>query len=56
MLTVRPAVGNKAIHPYSDFLLLDIGSGDGISMQPVPAYDALTPAQKQLVLKFLNSL
>jgi len=102
--TVRPAVGNKTIHPYSDFLLHDIGSGDGIPMQTTPlyastanqirtaplwglrtrnrlmhdglsftrdeaiarhggqastvraAYDSLTAAQKQLLLKFLNSL
>jgi CxxC motif-containing protein (DUF1111 family) len=29
-LTVAAALGNKIIHPYSDFLLHDIGSGDGI--------------------------
>ena len=28
--TVSDAVGNKIIHPYSDFLLHDIGTGDGI--------------------------
>ena len=28
--TVPPALGNKIIHPYSDFLLHDIGTGDGI--------------------------
>jgi CxxC motif-containing protein (DUF1111 family) len=33
-LTVRPAVGSKVIHPYSDFLLHDIGSGDGIPVLP----------------------
>lgn len=27
---VSDAVGNKIIHPYSDFLLHDIGTGDGI--------------------------
>jgi CxxC motif-containing protein (DUF1111 family) len=27
---VPPALGNKIIHPYSDFLLHDIGTGDGI--------------------------
>ena len=32
--TVPPALGNKIIHPYSDFLLHDIGTGDGI---PIPA-------------------
>ena len=30
----REALGNKIIHPYSDFLLHDIGTGDGI---PGPA-------------------
>jgi CxxC motif-containing protein (DUF1111 family) len=29
-LTVPAALGNKIIHPYSDFLLHDIGTGDGI--------------------------
>jgi CxxC motif-containing protein (DUF1111 family) len=27
---VPPALGNKIIHPFSDFLLHDIGTGDGI--------------------------
>jgi CxxC motif-containing protein (DUF1111 family) len=29
--TVPDALGNKIIHPYSDFLLHDIGTGDGIA-------------------------
>ena len=29
-LVVSEALGNKIIHPYSDFLLHDIGTGDGI--------------------------
>jgi CxxC motif-containing protein (DUF1111 family) len=29
-LTVSAALGNKVIHPFSDFLLHDIGTGDGI--------------------------
>jgi CxxC motif-containing protein (DUF1111 family) len=28
--TVQAALGNKVIHPYSDFLLHDIGTGDGV--------------------------
>lgn len=28
--TVPPALGGKVIHPYSDFLLHDVGTGDGI--------------------------
>jgi CxxC motif-containing protein (DUF1111 family) len=103
-LRVRDAVGNKIIHPYSDFLMHDIGTGDGIPVLPgaqfastatqirtAPlwalrtrnrlmhdglsftkqeaiarhagqaaaarsAYDALTPAQKDQVLAFLDSL
>jgi CxxC motif-containing protein (DUF1111 family) len=31
MPTVPAALGNKIIHPYSDFLLHDIGTGDGIA-------------------------
>jgi CxxC motif-containing protein (DUF1111 family) len=33
-IRVRDAVGNKIIHPYSDFLLHDIGTGDGIPVLP----------------------
>jgi CxxC motif-containing protein (DUF1111 family) len=103
-LRVRNAVGNKIIHPYSDFLLHDIGTGDGIPVLPglqfastaaqirtAPlwalrtrnrlmhdglsftkqeaiarhanqaaaartAYDALSTAQKNQVLAFLDSL
>lgn len=29
-LTVPDALGNKIIHPFSDFLLHDVGTGDGI--------------------------
>lgn len=29
-LTIPAALGNKIIHPFSDFLLHDIGTGDGI--------------------------
>src|SRR5262249_56107041 len=28
--TVPDALGNKTFHPYSDFLLHDVGTGDGI--------------------------
>ena len=33
-LKVPAALGNKVIHPYSDFLLHDIGTGDGIPFLP----------------------
>jgi CxxC motif-containing protein (DUF1111 family) len=29
-LTVPDALGNKIIHPFGDFLLHDVGTGDGI--------------------------
>jgi CxxC motif-containing protein (DUF1111 family) len=101
---VPDALGNKIFHPYSDFLLHDIGTGDGIPVQPTPEfagtanqirtaplwalrtrnrlmhdgltfteqeaiqrhdgqaasvkakYNALSAAEQQLVLKFLDSL
>ena len=37
-MVVPAALGNKVIHPYSDFLLHDIGTGDGIPIQPTPEY------------------
>ncbi len=36
--TVPAALGSKIIHPYSDFLLHDIGTGDGIPVLPLPEY------------------
>jgi CxxC motif-containing protein (DUF1111 family) len=36
--TIPPALGNKVIHPYSDFLLHDIGTGDGIPVQPTEEF------------------
>jgi len=38
--TVPAALGNKVIHPYSDFLLHDIGTGDGIPLLPTAEYAA----------------
>ncbi|MEO8628603.1 MAG: di-heme oxidoredictase family protein, partial [Betaproteobacteria bacterium] len=32
------ALGSKIIHPYSDYLLHDIGTSDGIPIQPTPEY------------------
>ena len=32
--TVPPALGNKVIHPFGDYLLHDIGTGDGIVQNP----------------------
>ncbi|MGA3186253.1 MAG: di-heme oxidoredictase family protein [Bryobacteraceae bacterium] len=32
--SVQPALGNKIIHPFGDYLLHDIGTGDGIVQTP----------------------
>lgn len=37
-LKVPPALGDKVIHPFSDFLLHDIGTGDGIPFLPTPEF------------------
>jgi CxxC motif-containing protein (DUF1111 family) len=41
--TVPAALGNKSIHPYSDFLLHDIGTGDGIPVLPTPEFASTAP-------------
>jgi CxxC motif-containing protein (DUF1111 family) len=38
--TVPAALGNKIIHPYSDYLLHDLKTGDGIPVLPLPEYSA----------------
>jgi CxxC motif-containing protein (DUF1111 family) len=38
--TVPAALGSKIIHPYSDYLLHDIGTGDGIPILPTAEYAA----------------
>ena len=35
---VPTALGNKVVHPYSDFLLHNVGTGDGIPIQATPPY------------------
>jgi CxxC motif-containing protein (DUF1111 family) len=37
-LVVGKALGDKTIHPYSDFLLHDVGTGDGIPIQPTEEF------------------
>ena len=37
-LTVPDALGNKEFHPYSDLLLHDVGTGDGIAIAVVEHY------------------
>jgi CxxC motif-containing protein (DUF1111 family) len=36
--TVPAALADKLIHPYSDFLLHDVGTGDGIPVLPTPEF------------------
>ncbi len=36
-LTVSPALGDKSFHPFGDFLLHDIGTGDGIVQNGGPS-------------------
>ena len=36
--TIPPALGNKAFHPFGDFLLHDVGTGDGIVIPTVEHY------------------
>ncbi len=43
-MLVPAALGSKIVHPYSDFLLHNVGTGDGIPIQPTPEY-ALTANQ-----------
>jgi CxxC motif-containing protein (DUF1111 family) len=35
--TIPPALGDKTFHPYGDFLMHDVGTGDGI-VQAVPEH------------------
>jgi CxxC motif-containing protein (DUF1111 family) len=37
-LTIPAALGGKTIHPYGDFLLHDVGTGDGIIMSTTEHY------------------
>ncbi len=41
--TVPDALASKTIHPFSDFLLHDIGTGDGIPVLPLPEYYFTAP-------------
>jgi CxxC motif-containing protein (DUF1111 family) len=41
--TVPAALADKTLHPYSDFLMHDIGTGDGIPILPIPEYAFTAP-------------
>jgi CxxC motif-containing protein (DUF1111 family) len=63
-LVVPAALGNKVIHPFSDFLLHDVGSGDGIvqvgpqdtanKLRTVPLWGLRTKARFMHDLKSLS--
>jgi CxxC motif-containing protein (DUF1111 family) len=38
VFTVPASLGNRVIHPYSDYLLHDIGTSDGIPIQPTDEF------------------
>ena len=40
--TIPAALGNKTFHPFSDFLLHDVGTGDGIVIPIVEHYGRAT--------------
>ena len=44
--TIPASIGNKTIHPYSDFLLHDVGTGDGIPQAATPEYLDQSTANK----------
>ncbi|HEY0350141.1 MAG TPA: di-heme oxidoredictase family protein [Pyrinomonadaceae bacterium] len=44
--TIPNALGNKIIHPYSDFLLHDVGTGDGIAQVIDPITGQLDQSMK----------
>jgi hypothetical protein len=45
-LVVPDILGNKTIHPYSDFLLHKIGTGDGIPILPTSEFEFTAPLIK----------
>jgi CxxC motif-containing protein (DUF1111 family) len=53
--TVPPALGNKIIHPYSDFLVHDIGTGDGIPILPTPEFAHTAPKMRTAPLWALRT-
>ena len=54
-LRVSKALGNKVIHPYSDFLMHDIGTGDGIPFLPTPEFASTAPQIKTAPLWALRT-
>jgi len=55
-LTIPAALGNKIIHPYSDFLLHDVGTGDGIVQNGGPESQFKVRTAPLWGLRFRNRL
>jgi len=55
-LTVPAALGNKIIHPYGDFLLHDVGTGDGIVQNGGPDSQFKVRTAPLWGLRFRNRL
>src|SRR5215469_4981349 len=55
-LTVPAALGSQIIHPYSDFLLHDVGSGDGIVQNGGPESQFKVRTAPLWGLRFRNRL
>src|SRR5262249_22576325 len=55
-MTVPSALGNKIIHPYGDFLLHDIGTGDGIVQNGGPESQYKLRTAPLWGLRFRNRL
>ena len=47
--TVPAALGNKIIHPYSDFLLHNVGTGDGIAQVNIAGTNTLDQSMRNKV-------
>ena len=61
--TVLDALGNKTFHPYSDFLLHDLGTGDGIAIAivehyavPAKSVEALYKSKPQVSLEDVDRI
>jgi len=48
--TIPPALGDKSFHPYGDFLLHDVGTGDGIVQATVEHYGRKIAAHPDLMI------
>ena len=56
--TVPPALGGKVFHPFGDFLLHDVGTGDGIALSTEEhfgaAFRAMQPGYEPTARRMLH--